>query len=177
MVLSHLPPVSLTPTQDARTSVQGGPTHLCRYRKKAQQIHREKIKTSPMLTRKPSLQVLPSFVRILGLGFVPVPGIYPTEAVADPALGRAPVRPEHRAGWHWECSVKAPVAYVGRHIYTRSMYASREGRRARGRIGPFGGSSLYVPQHQTERAPSVSRMSSFRVPNPSPKAPVKTFST
>lgn len=41
-----------------------------------------------MLTREPSLQMLSSLIRILGLGFIPVPRVYPTEAVADPAPRR-----------------------------------------------------------------------------------------
>lgn len=50
-----------------------------------------KKRTSPMLSRKPPLQVLPSFLGVLGLGPVSVPSVYPSETVTNPAhagLGR-----------------------------------------------------------------------------------------
>ncbi len=47
----------------------------------------KKNNSSPMLARQPPLQVLPSFLRVLGLGSVSIPRVYPTETVADPTRG------------------------------------------------------------------------------------------
>lgn len=52
------------------------------------QNQKQKTENLPMLAREPPLQVLPGFLRVLGLGLGPVPRVYPSEAVADPVPKR-----------------------------------------------------------------------------------------
>lgn len=68
-------------------------------RKKNACAHKRTRKTrSPVLARQPRLQVLSGFLGILGLRLVPVPSVYPAQAVRNPGQ-RVINRESHNVAW------------------------------------------------------------------------------
>lgn len=89
-----------------------------------------------MLARKPPLQVLPCFLRVLGLGLASVPRVYPSKAVADPVQrardgegGGTPVAKQKRIVklGHSDGEV-AVIAVHDKRTLTRDSTGHGEGR-------------------------------------------------